>query len=62
MIYRKARLIYFASSPKDNIPQERKINIEGDQLELDIELKKKEAQNGNISISATPWAYDCDRR
>lgn len=37
-------------------PEERKIKIEGDQLELDIELKKKETQAGTISISATPWA------
>lgn len=36
--------------------EERKIKIEGDQLELDIELKKKETQVGTISISATPWA------
>lgn len=36
--------------------QERKIKIESDQLEFDIELKKKESQIGRISISATPWA------
>lgn len=36
--------------------QERKIKIESDQLEFDIELKKRETQIGRLSISATPWA------
>lgn len=41
---------------KGYLPEERKIKIDGDLLELDIELKKKETQTGSISISATPWA------
>jgi serine/threonine protein kinase len=41
---------------KGYIPDERKVKIDGDQLELDIELSKKDTQTGSISISATPWA------
>jgi len=41
---------------KGYLPDERKVKIDGDQLELDIELKKKETQTGSLSISATPWA------
>ncbi len=41
---------------KGYISEERKIKIDSDQVELDIELKKKEAQTGSLSISATPWA------
>ncbi len=41
---------------KGYLPDERKVKIDGDQLELDIELRKKDTQTGTISISATPWA------